>query len=97
MEISFKSKLTPLKLSEFSIRTAAFNRQNFVDYPWTISTSRVAADVFTNNICDCTACLITDGSKALLMHLSPERQDNHNFSKVFNFISNNLDLNKNDL
>ena len=97
MEISFTSKLIPVKSSEFCRRTASFNQNNFVDYPWTVSTSRVATDVYTNNICDCSVCLITDGQKALLMHLSPARKGNHDFSNVLKYISNNMDLNNKDL
>lgn len=97
MEISFTSKLTALKSAEFSKRTASFNRDNFVDFPWTISSSRVAKDVYTNNICDCTACLITDGEKALLKHLIPIEEDNHDFLKVEKFVSNNIDLHNSNL
>lgn len=89
-EISFTSKLIPMKTTDFSRYTASFNRDNFVDYPWNISSSRIATDVFTNDVADCTSCLITNGKKALLMHLCPTSDDNHNIEKISKFISNNL-------
>ncbi|MBO6087780.1 hypothetical protein J6P92_05480 [bacterium] len=97
MEISFTSLLTPVTSNEFAKRTASVNRDGVVDYPWSIASSRVAKDVITYRICDCSACLITDGEKALLKHLLPANEDNHNFKKVFKFISDNMDLNNPNL
>ncbi len=91
-EISFTSKIVPMYWQDFHKLTSSFSRDNFVDYPWAISSSRVAKDVFTQRICDCTSCLITNGDKALLMHLLPANKDNHIFSNVLNFLRNNLDL-----
>ncbi|MEE3350278.1 MAG: hypothetical protein VZR09_09600 [Candidatus Gastranaerophilaceae bacterium] len=36
-EITFTSKLVPVRSVDFSVRTSSFNRDNFVDYPWVIS------------------------------------------------------------
>lgn len=91
-EISFTSKIVPLKQSDFNKLTSSFNRNNFVDFPWDIGTSRIAKDVFTHKVCDCSACLITNGDKALLMHLNPANEYNHHFSSVLNFLRNNIDL-----
>lgn len=91
-EISFTSKITPIKTCDFSRYVSSFNKDNFVDCPWNISTSRVAADVFTNHIADCTACLITTGKKALLMHLCPSNEANHDVNKIYKYITDNLDL-----
>ncbi len=91
-EISFTSKIVPLKQSDFNKLTSSFNRDNFVDFPWDIGTSRIAKDVFTHRVCDCSACLVTNGDKALLMHLSPANEYNHHFSSVLNFLRNNIDL-----
>ena len=90
-EIYFTSTIIPMKLSNFHKITSSF-RDNFVDYPWTISTSRVANDVFTHNICDCSACLITNGQKALLKHLCPDNEQNHIFKNVLFYLRNNFDL-----
>ena len=91
-EISFTSKIVPLAPADFNKITSSFCRDNFVDYPWNISTSRIAKDVFTNRVCDCSACLITNGDKALLMHLMPATESNHAFSNVLNYLRNNIDL-----
>ena len=91
-DISFTSKIVPIKTTDFSRVTSAFYRDNFVDCPWDIASSRVAKDVFTNHIADCTCCLITTGKKALLMHLCPTNEANHDISKIFQYIKNNLNL-----
>lgn len=91
-EISFTSKLVPLKQSDFHNITSAFSRDCFVDYPWTISSSKIGKDVFTHRICDCSAFLITDGQKAILKHLCPSNESNHHFTNVLDFLRNNIDL-----
>lgn len=95
--INFTSRIRPVNSQKFSQFITAINRENFVDYPWTVASSRIAKDVFTNNICDCTGVLITTGEKALLMHLNPAVEENHNFKNVFKYISNNVDLENNEL
>jgi len=96
-EISFTSKIVPMYWQDFNKLTSSFNRDNLVNYPWTISSSRIAKDVFTQRVCDCTSCLITDGEKALLMHLIPLNENNHHFDKVLEFLRNNMDLNNKNL
>lgn len=97
VEISFTSQLIPVTHNKFMRRTAFMNQDGVVDYSWSIASSRVAKDVVTYHICDCTACLITNGEKALLIHLMPDNEDNHNFRKISKFISNNMDLNNPNL
>lgn len=94
-DITFTSRITAVKTTDFSRYTSSFTRNAYVDFPWNISSSRVATDVFTDHIADCTSCLITDGKKALLMHLCPSNENNHNINKIFNYISNNLNFNDN--
>ena len=96
-EISFTSKIVPVKQSDFNKITSSFSRDNFVDFPWTISSSRISQDVFTQRICDCSSCLITNGEKALLMHLLPSNENNHIFANVLQFLRNNVDLKDNNL
>ena len=91
-EISFTSKIVPMYWQDFNKVTSSFCRDNLVDYPWSVSSSRVGKDLFTHRICDCSACLVTDGKKAVLMHLLPSNKDNHIFSNVLFFLRNNLDL-----
>ncbi len=92
MEISFTSGIKPATLQEFSKFIEKINSKNAVNYPWTIKESALAKDVYTRNICDCSACLITDGQKALLMHLSPALEVNHAFNQVLQFIRDSVDL-----
>ena len=95
--ITFTSKITPLTNSNFSKITSAFNRDNFVGFPWDLSNSRIAKDVFTNNVQDCSVCLLTDGDKALLMHLMPFNEKNYTYSKIYKLFENNFDLNDKNL
>ncbi len=96
-EIYFTSRLVPVPPSNFNKITSSFSRDKFVDFPWSISSSRIGKDVFTQRICDCTSCLITNGDKALLMHLLPSNSNNHCFSNVLEFLRNNIDLKDNNL
>ena len=91
-EISFTSKIVPTSWTNFNKITSSFSRDNLVDYPWAISSSRVGKNVFTQRVCDCTSCLITNGDKAVLMHLIPLNKNNHIFSNVLEFLRNNIDL-----
>lgn len=92
MEISFTSGIKPVKLNEFSQFIGKIDSKNAVNYPWTLKESVLAKDVYTTNICDCSACLITDGQQALLMHLCPTIEKNHAFSQVLEFLRNSINL-----
>lgn len=85
-----------MSLSDFAYLTSSFSRDNLVDYPWTSSSSRVAKDVFTYRVCDCSAALVTDGEKALLMHFVPSNEKNHDFKQILKLITNNFNMNKAD-
>ncbi len=95
--INFSSRIKPVTMKEFTAVTKDMGSTNFVDFPWTIEESKKAKDVFTKNIVDCTACLITDGKEALLMHLNPRTENNHAFSLVLNYLSRTLDLKSENL
>lgn len=95
-DISFTSVLKPVTSSKFSKITASFSQDGFVDYPWTISSSRIKPDVYTNHVCDCSVCLITDGKKGLLMHLLPSYSGNHDEKRIFDFIDHNFNLENNN-
>ncbi len=95
-EISFGSRIVPLDTNEFTKVISKIGRNNSVNYPWTIKESILAKDTYTKNICDCTACLITDGNKSLLLHLCPTIEQNHAISLIIEFLRNTIDLkNKN--
>ena len=95
--ISFTSGIKPVLMNDFFKYKSAISVDNYVDYPWLISSSKVASDVYTSNICDCTSCLITDGKKALLMHLNSYSKNNHDFRNVLKYISNNMNISDNNL
>lgn len=91
-EISFTSSLKPVRIKDFRKITASMSDDGFVDFPWLISSSRVQKDVYTTHICDCSAFLLNDGEKALLKHLNPNNDNNHNIYKIYNFIETHFKL-----
>lgn len=95
--VNFTSGIRPVHSKEFSRYTKFINPENFVDYPWTIASSRVAKDVGTSYICDCTGVLVTTGEKALMKHLNPAIKENHSFKKSEKYISDNIDLKHEDV
>jgi hypothetical protein len=95
--ITFTSKITPISSTNFSKMTSSFSRDNYVGFPWNISTSRVAKDVYTNHICDCNVMLLTNGDKALLMHLMPLNEKQYTYGKIFKAIENNFDIHNDEL
>ena len=95
--VNFTSGIRPVSTKDFSKYIKPINPENFVDYPWTVASSRVAKDVFTNNICNCTGALITTGDKALMMHLNPAIDKNHEFGNILKYIAQNIDLNNKHL
>ncbi len=91
-EISFTSSIRGVSSTEFNRLISKCTKQNFVDYPWTIKETKKAADVYTKSIADCTACVISDGQEAIMLHLSPENSNNHAFSLVLQHLRNLIDL-----
>ncbi|MBR6301553.1 hypothetical protein IKR55_02320 [bacterium] len=96
-EVSFTSRIVPVSISQFGNITSVIGGASHVKFPWGIAQSLVRKDVYTRDIADCTACLITDGQKAVLMHLNPESSVNHCFLYVREFLRNNFGLNRPDL
>lgn len=91
-DISFTSIIKPVTKQDYAKFTASINRSHFVDYPWGVYSSVVKPDVATGYICNCTACLITDGQKAMLMHLLPSSRANHNPERISKFINNHFKI-----
>lgn len=91
-DISFTSSIRIVNTTEFNNFTKRIGKQGFVDYPWTIEETTKAPSVYTRNIADCSACVISNGQEAVMMHLSPDTQNNHAFSIVLQKLSNLLDL-----
>ena len=96
-DISFTSAIRPVTARDFAKLTKPINRTHFVDYPWGINSSVVKPDVYTGYICNCTACLLTDGAKAMLMHLLPSSSANHNPERILKFINNHFNLSDKNL
>ncbi len=95
--ISFTSRLKPITLSEFRHTISSIGSQNSVDFPWSINQTRKGKDVYTTNVIDCSSCLITNGQEAVLMHLTPDTEQNHAFSLVLAKLRNLLDLKDSNL
>ena len=91
-EISFTSRIRPVTSKEFSKITAHIDKKYFVGYPWTTQESALGTDVYTTGIADCTACGITDGKQALLLHICPTIEKNLHFNDIFRFIVGKLDM-----
>lgn len=90
--ISFTSTIKIVNSAEFNKLAQKCGKQNFVDYPWTIKETIKSSNIYTRNIADCSACIISNGQEAVMMHLSPENQTNHAFSLVLQTLRNLIDL-----
>ena len=94
--ISFQSRIKITDLSSFN-KEFRIPEKNYVNYPWTKKESRLADSVATTTVYDCTACGLTDGTQALLLHICPTVKENKNFSGIENFIKSKLNLNDSNL
>ena len=95
--ISFKSSIRPVTLSDFRKETSKIPDKNFVGYPWSVNDSIKAQSSYTKDVADCTVCGITDGANVFLMHLSPENEINHSLFILRQIIARNVDLNDKNL
>ena len=89
--ISFKSRIKAVSLSEFNRLTSSY-RNNCVNYPWTVKESLLKSGAYTTDVYDCTVCGFTDGSKVLLLHICPTIAKNLKFAEIEKFITEKLDL-----
>lgn len=90
-DISFTSSIKVIPTTEFN-KFAIRCGKNAVNYPWTIKDSIKATNTYTKNIADCSACVISTGEDAVMLHLSPINSNNHAFSLVLEFLRNTIDL-----
>ena len=95
--ISFQSRIKPLTQAEFDKALRAFSPEGSSVYPWTTRQTVYTNRVYTRGICSCTACLIKDDDKALLLHLNPDMEENNNFEKIFDFIKQKINVQKSNL
>lgn len=90
--LTFTSKLKPESMHNYQKIISKIGSQNSVDFPWSINQTIKARDVYTTNVIDCSACLITNGQEAVLMHLTPDIEQNHAFSLVLERLRSLFDL-----
>lgn len=94
--ITFTSKITPVLQQDFNKISKHMGIDNLAGYPWVLGTSVKGPMVYTQDVLNCSVCLITDGKEALLMHLNPCKSQNHDFEAVLKFTKRNIDVcNKN--
>lgn len=97
-EINFTSRFVAITDKEFSQLAKKIGKQQSVNYPWTLKESVLAQDTYTKGVCDCTACLISDGEKSLLMHLCPTTSsNNHSQYAILEFLRSKINLNNENL
>ena len=96
-KITFTSRIRPVTVQEFSRTTFSMNKNQFVDYPWTLKESVFSNKAYTKSVADCTVCGITDGLRVLLIHLCPTNKINFDFEKVKKYICEKFDINNPDL
>ena len=84
--ITFQSKIKFVDHPSFREKVATFGRQNYVDFPWTIKESVMSDKVYTRGIAVCTSCVLTDGIKALMLHICPTFDAIKNFQAIENYI-----------
>ena len=93
--VSFQSRIRFVSNTSFDKKVYAFGKENFVDLPWTLKESVVSDKVYTKAVSACSACIITDGIKALMMHICPKTEHIKDFFKIESFVketfSNKLD------
>ncbi|MBO7672943.1 hypothetical protein J6S88_05995 [bacterium] len=65
-------------------------------FPWTIKESKLAKDVYTRKIYDCTAVGITNGLTSFLMHICPTEPANFDFAPIKEYLLKKIDFLRND-
>ena len=95
--ITFTSKITPVTLKDFNKISRSVGIDNLAGYPWVLGTSAKGTSVYTKDVLNCCVCLITNGEKALLMHLNPCRSQNHDFDSVLRYVKKHIDVGSKNL
>ena len=90
--ISFQSRIRPVGINDYYTVSRKISERGNAKPPWTLDESVFNKDVFTSGVIDCTVCGITDGDKALLVHICPTVRENRNFSRIENYIRSKLEL-----
>jgi len=82
--ISFKSRIHPVTLNEFTNATTDIYQKASVNYPWTSNETIKAPKAYTMDIFDCSAGGIVDkdSGDVVMFHICPSQPDNFDFDKV---------------
>ena len=90
--ISFQSTIRPVSPQHFKDVVSTYGKKKFIAYPWTVKESVISDKLYTSGVEDCSFFAITNGIKALGMHLCPTMEANFNFSKIKEFIESKFNL-----
>lgn len=93
--ISFTSNIRPVTIPQYKYEISTYDNPRIVDRPWTYKESKLADNVITTNIADCTVCGIKVKDKMFLLHTSPLQDTNKDFNRIEQFIKENIDLKSN--
>ncbi len=82
--VSFKARIRPTTMKEFTEATTDIYKKASVEYPWTAKETIKAAKAYTTDILDCTAGGIVDetGKSVVLFHICPTQPQNFNFEEI---------------
>lgn len=82
--VSFKARIRPTTMKEFTEATADIYKIASVEYPWTAKETIKSAKAYTTDILDCTAGGIIDetGKNVILFHICPTQPQNLNFKEI---------------
>lgn len=96
-KISFQSTIRPVSSQQFRDAVVSYGKKNFIAYPWTVKESVISDRLYTTGVEDCSFFALTDGVKVLGMHLCPTMEANSAFSRIVDFIKENICLNDSNL
>lgn len=90
--ITFTSRYRFVGNGEFARSTLSYSKQQFVDFPWTLSEAVLSNKAYTKDVEDCTVLGLTDGLKVLLLHLTPSLSQNRKSNKIIDYIKDKIDV-----
>lgn len=81
-KINFTSNIRLANLDQYSKEIRWLSSKKSVPSPWTYKEIVVAPRAYTTGVMDCSAGGLIDGKKALMFHLSADREANSDFSVI---------------
>ncbi len=93
-DLSFKARIRPVSISEFTKATSDIYGKASVNYPWTAKETITAPKAFTTDVFDCTAGgIVNETTKEVtLFHICPTRSENYDFNEIEQHIINQANL-----